>query len=1023
MKTIYKRNLRYTFIAIAFALFFLVSFTFNHVAASATSVGYEKAIVGDVIEAGQYEIACDGKNVKAEGLEVVYPSGGVYGGDKVVLDQAGKYKVTYYATVDGHRVEETSYYMVSRMPKDVITAENGMKIDYGKYEVESPYELKKDTYGAIVTFKAGQTITFNTTVKTSKLTRDYNILELIVMPSVFNEIDFEKLTIRITDANDETNFVTVLVITSNTVDGGGQISYVQAGANGQIIGGYEGDRFHSNSPQYGTQVEHSFRALGHTGSDRNSHTVSEHALTLAIDHNEKIVYCGPFSNDSDANVLVNDLDSSAQYKGNPWGGFTSDEVTVTITADYFDKSEGKVLIKSFGDLDFSKEIEDKTAPQILVDVDETKELPIAEVGKNFPIFPFEVKDSLDKQVKTDVFVYYVDACGQKINVENDGESFFVKYAGEYQLVYRAEDCSGNVEQKVFTVKAKEVIPNVYISIEQPLIECVAYQTVTVPTASQIYAFGGCGALSVERAVYDPNGKKVDVQESLQLAVLGDYKVVYSVTDYLGNVGYGVITVRALPVEKPSFIEEPSFDSILINGFTYELPDPFVIETVNGQIVQVPYKVYVNDELVENSFVAQGEEMEIKYVAVGESGESEWKQTVSVVDTEYGKYKSKYFYVENELQITDEKTHVNFTFNQDASAKFINPLSSRDFRLTFSFLSETTNFDSMIFTLTDVANKNRSVTLRFFYSKEEDSWFMQLNNGRNRFYYATSKEILTFALSSDTMDVIDTSGIALVRIPSYDDGKKFEGFSDTIYWSVAFEGVNGESSISLTQIGNQTMGHNKSSIDKALDEIKPTIILDDAVLLRQKLGTKAKIPTAKAYDVLGQIEEFTLTVRTPSGDILGGGDATKPLEFTLDKAGYYLVTYYAKDTNGNKTSVPFTIIVNDETAPTLEVQSNLKEEYKVGSKIKVPSYTVKDNGENCYVQVTVILPNNEMRLLQYYENGKITSFLTQDSELYENGFKADNDTFVALQKGRYVLRIVAYDEYYNTTIKEIVFFVK
>ena len=220
-----------------------------------------------------------------------------------------------------------------------------------------------------------------------------------------------------------------------------------------------------------------------------------------------------------------------------------------------------------------------------------------------------------------------------------------------------------------------------------------------------------------------------------------------------------------------------------------------------------------------------------------------------------------------------------------------------------------------------------------------------------------------------------------------------------------------------------MGHNKSSIDKALDEIKPTILLDEAVLLRQKLGAKAKIPTAKAYDVLGQIKEFTITVKTPSGDILGGGDATKPLEFTLDKAGYYLVTYFAKDTNGNKTSAPFSILVNDETAPTLEVENNLKEEYKVGSKIKVPSYTVKDNGENCYVQVTLILPNNEMRLLQYYENGKITSFLTPDSELYENGFKAGNDTFVALQKGRYVLRIVAYDEYYNTVVKEIVFFVK
>ena len=137
----------------------------------------------------------------------------------------------------------------------------------------------------------------------------------------------------------------------------------------------------------------------------------------------------------------------------------------------------------------------------------------------------------------------------------------------------------------------------------------------------------------------------------------------------------------------------------------------------------------------------------------------------------------------------------------------------------------------------------------------------------------------------------------------------------------------------------------------------------------------------------------------------------------------MVTYYAKDANGNKTSVPYTIFVRDEIAPTLEVKDNLKKEYKVGSTIKIPSYMAKDNGENCYVQVTVILPNNEMRLLEYNENGEITSLLSKDNELYENAFKADDNAFVALHKGRYVLRIVAYDEYYNTTVKEIEFLVK
>ena len=102
---------------------------------------------------------------------------------------------------------------------------------------------------------------------------------------------------------------------------------------------------------------------------------------------------------------------------------------------------------------------------------------------------------------------------------------------------------------------------------------------------------------------------------------------------------------------------------------------------------------------------------------------------------------------------------------------------------------------------------------------------------------------------------------------------------------------------------------------------------------------------------------------------------------------------------------------------------MKDTYKVGSKVKVPTYTVTDNGANCYVQVTLIMPNNEMRLLHYNNNGEVTSLLGKDNDLYENAFKADENTFIVRDKGSYVLRIVAYDEYYNTTIQEIAFEVK
>ena len=1023
MKTIQRKNLlRYTLLVFAIVLALLVApFMRLRKSVSAGNV-YESAFVGDIVVAEEYQLTYNDEKVNAESMTVVYPSGGVYGGEKFEMTQAGIYTITYHATVDGQSIEETRQYLAVRMPQNVVIPEGDATVEFGKYEVESPYTMKADTYGALVTLKAGQTFTFASTIKTANLTADYSILDMIVMPSVFKETDFEKLTVRVSDATNSDNYVEILILSSNLLDGDGQISYVQAGANGQQLGGYEGTTFHTNSLSYGTAVEHSFRALARVGDNRKNHTISEGSLTIAIDNAEKKVYCGPYSNNDTTMMMVNDLDDVANYKGNPWGGFTSDEVTVEVKADRFVKATGKVLIKSFGDYNFANEVEDTVAPQINVNYNEKQATPIAEVGKDFPIFAYAAKDALDAQLKTNVYVYYLDARGQKITVETDGKTFFAKYAGTYQIVYHAEDYSGNVSEKVVEVTAQEVMPNIYVSIEQPLVEAGAYQTVAIPLASEVKAFGGSGYLSVERTVYNPKNQALDVADEMQLTMLGDYKVVYTVTDYLGNVEYGIMTVRSMPVEKPIFIEQPSFDAALIKGFTYELPMPLVIETANGEIREVICKTYVNDTLVEDSFKASGEEMTIRYVAEGVNGNETWQQTISVVNTDYGKYKSKYFYSESDMEILDEKSYIEFVFDEACEAQFITPLYSKGFALILSYNTETNNFSTMDFVLTD-ANSKKTVTVHFFYNGDEGTWFMQLNNAVSKVPYVNSKDMLSFALSTDTKKIIDTSGIEIATITAYDNGEPFQGFSETLYWGISFGGVNEASAIRMTQLCNQSLGHNKSSIEKATDEIKPVILLDDVFYMRQKLGSKAQIPTAKAYDVLGQIKEFTITVEK-GGVTLASGPATEALDLTLDTAGYYLVTYYAKDSNGNSERIPYTILVSDETAPDLTIKHNIKAEYKVGDVVKLPVYSATDNGDNCYIQVTLILPNNELRLLQYSENGNITYLLSRENDLYESAFKTGNpDEFVALYKGSYVLRILAYDEYYNCTVKEIEFIVK
>ena len=1024
MKTMKKNGFLRMGLAFVAAICACVGFSSLKTEANTAQAAARSAVsahIGDMLEAKDYKLLSAGNDVYAEGMRIVYPSGGIYGSDKFVIEQAGYYEVTYYATVDGARVEETINYMAIRRPQDMIIPDTGMTVEYGKYDLESPYELTKTTYGAKVHFKAGQQIGFATNIKTADLVKGFNFLDMIVQPAVFGETDFEKLTVRLTDTADETNYVEYIIESSNLVDTGGMGSYVKAGAAGRQYGGWERNTFHMRN--YGTMVFHSFRAWSRVGEDPNKKTVSENSLTLAIDHESRQLYCGPYSNESKTNNLVNDLDDPGKYKSDAWEGFKGDEVSVTIKAEGFAKAEGVLLIKSFNGYDFSKDIIDNEAPAITFDYDMTDKLPVAEVGTNFPIIPFVAKDALDKTVKTNVWVNHINANGKKITVANDGEFFYVDHVGTYEIIYSAEDYSGNKTEERIEITAMEKAPNIYIGIEEPVVEKDIYDIVYVPYAEDMNIYGGSGTLKLERAVYGPDKKVLTIKDKLQLTELGEYKVIYTATDYYGNVGYGVVTINSTEIDAPKFVENPQFIDALLKDFSYDFPEALVVETVDGAVISLPCDTYVNGEKVDGSFVADGEEVVIRYVAYGATGTAEWSDTIPVVDAEAGKYKSKYFYtVDEALQIIDQKTELEFVFIDNAQATFINSISTQNLTLSLLYNVDKVNFSQMKLIVTDAADNKLSVTFNLFYDKASDAWSLMLNDDVLPSAYAASKGTLSFTYSAKDYKVIDTNGEEIVKVTSYDNGETFNGFSDAVYLTIAFAGVNGESTIAMNKLCNQSMGYNKSALEKAKDEIKPIIVLDEAFLLRQNLGSKAQIPTAKAFDVLGQIAEFTVTVDM-DGVVLATGAGDEALDLTLDKAGYYSVTYYAKDTNGNFMSLPYMILVSDVTAPTLTVENSLKKTYNVGDAIAIPEYSAVDNGATCYIQVMVMLPNDEMRILHYVVNGEVTSLLNKDHIVYDSSFKVDDNTFVAEQKGTYTLRVVAYDEYYNYVVKEIEFQVK
>ena len=138
MKTVKKNKFLQIGLIILAAICACLCFWVAPMEQSITQAAGENAMqnvyIGDTFEAKNYKMLSVDGDVMAEGMRITYPSGGIYSSEKFVIEQAGKYEVTYYATVNGTRVEETHTYLAIRRPQDMIVADAGMQVEYGTFK-------------------------------------------------------------------------------------------------------------------------------------------------------------------------------------------------------------------------------------------------------------------------------------------------------------------------------------------------------------------------------------------------------------------------------------------------------------------------------------------------------------------------------------------------------------------------------------------------------------------------------------------------------------------------------------------------------------------------------------------------------------------------------------------------------------------------------------------------------------------------------------------------------------------------
>lgn len=971
--------------------------------------------VGDSINVEQRTLI-HGSESKVVSGQIIFPDGNSKSGKSFIITTPGVYQVIYRAYFGFEEECETITYSCYRKSSDFFVSSNKNNLpSAGEYSFNNKVSSVK---GAILNLDTQTTFTYVDEIDFNTFDPNTPFIEYMVDTAKQGESDLETLVIRLTDINDSSNYVEITATDSGPIDNDGQGSYILAGASNQFKTGYEfyGGKYVLHVNSFGCSVGSSFRALPTNNPAKPT--------KLYFDYAEKKLYASPIMWTTDLKDLITDLDSEDIYGSSIWKGFSEDKAILSITAKGVINSSAKVVLPHVGYIDLSQMVfEDHDAPTIDIKYDgqSSSNLPKATVNRPYKIFDADIKDNHDKNLSYSVGVTYNDVeAGKKKDISIINNSFTPKKAGTYIVTYTARDYSNNVATKIVTVVAVNESQSMTVSLEQNVMTDVVYSEFHLPSINEVQINGGSGKPQIIRRIINAKDEEITISGDTFIPTeVGTYNVFYTAIDYIGNVATTKITINALDTTKPIFIGDLILPRVLIKGHTYTLPSYQGFETINGESKYLTSTVYVNGEPLNDGKFIASDTCSISYKATGQTGNGQYDTNIPVIDGDDCKNQAAYFY--GDFTAVENEFDVSLSTNNDASSVFASVLAYDRPCVSFAKDPSLNNYQNLLFKFSQANNPLISLTFKVRF----DGDLAYITIGNNAKEYSLGYEMRegrnVYSIFFDNANCFLTDiNYKNIAKANYDDlNNPFFGFTGGVYLDISLTGVTGESKINILTISNQNFGHHGFYLDSS----NPIIIFNDNFVNEQQYNDIAYIPTVSVFDVLGDTSA-TLTVRAPDGSFkLKNVNPMEPQSFLLDSFGSYILTFGAEDSSGNIVSYPRKITVFDNIAPSLTVNNNLKNNYKINAKITIPSYSISDNLGQYTVDVLLLLPNDEERLLLRDINGEVTSYLTTNSPLYNSSFKVNDKTFRAEQYGTYKLRYVAYDNAFNKVIYEITFIVK
>ncbi len=965
----------------------------------------EYYVTGDCLQIPTVTYFDGARNTEATAV-LTLPSGKTVNSGEVVFEEVGEYTL-YYTADSAAASSKKKHFMVTYESSDLFEVNYGtLKSDYSS--------INNDLFGVQASLTAAGSITYKNVIDFTGKTQDDTFLELIATPSKYYNVDFTQFLIRLTDTEDPNNWVEIKAfdMASNRADG----TYVRAKRNGTPYvaaqDGYTTSK--PGNPGYGGYpVLHSFRG------NVNSSDYKEQTLKFGYDPEKKTLYCE--SNGMDSNkygrILADLCDPT--WCGE-WDGFTNNTVYLTITCASI-VTTANFAILTVDDKDLTSEnrrVIPAEAPELRVPTQTGKEMPKGVVGKAYAIPECLANDAFNQALKVNVNVYRDYGLETQTEIVHT-DYFTPEVTGAYTIVYSATDYLGRTTklEKAVTVYsenayAQELKWNYEFTQIDKFTDLSVGKYIGIPDC--VWS-GGAGDTQTFIDVYDPNGDLVEILQSKNMLTFfadmaGRYTVEYRAVDYLNEE---VVYAKTFDVKDslvPVLKEEIMLPDYAIDGIKMTLPMPTAYDYKAGDSVNA--KIVVTDgdgektldsNVYTPSIANHGDLVSIAYV-YGE-GENALRINATMVglkvkDAENGLDMTKYF-IANAGEFTADTDCITYTTNTPESVlTFAKSIPVNGFKFVYNVgagKDETWGnvaFNGVEIVLSDSADPYYKVVLQFTAMGDGAQFSI---NGETPVktvgsFTAESLVDMQFSYASTTHDIFNIKGTKIGTIKKYATGEDFKGFpSGEVYMSVRMLGVTGAASIKLYSINEQPLSAAK------FDRIKPVIIsTSDAGSM--SVGDTVEVSTAYATDILSNVGEVTVNVKTPSGLYVTAVDGTtlknvsasKVYQFVCEEVGTYDIRYSVKDSSGNNGQLKRLVNVSDKVPPVVTLNGAVLEKVKVNKEITLPTAVVEDTSE-CTVSVMI------------YEPYSATYASVSD---YKYTFKS---------VGTYTVRYFVFDSFYNCVI--------